>query len=1050
MSAISEQTESQIPRVSGVIQRPRLLAHLKAASEHKLTLVCAPPGYGKTTVVAQFAWQSRVPVAWHTVEERERDVPNLYHQCLATLGQVVPGIHSLVPVPGYTPGELAGLIADYLREHLTRKMIYILDDAHLLTGSPAAELWLHTLVSLLPATCHLVLVSRVLPSLPLTEMIARGEVVAIGQEQLRFTAEEVYHLTHEALGEIPPKIDLDELTGRLEGWPAGIALAIHPLPADLERAMLNGGQGPEALFNALANSMLPTQPLALIDFLLASSTLSRITPELCSTVLQLPDSSYWLAEVQNRNLFLSRVSGGLVYHRLFRDFLQQRLKAENSSRFVALHARAAQWFEENNRLDDSFDHYMSAGLIERATAIAEHVAQAYFAQGKVETLLRWRSQVGQAGVFAPSLLYNCARVYTDRYHYDLAEAALDEAERGYQADRNKLGVTNVQIQRGMIKLQQGDYQTAAAQSSQLAAAHPKAPNLRGRSLKILGVALLRLGEVDKAIANLEEAVQLHRVDGDAYALANVLQDMGVAYSRSGRLDDASACLQEVVALRRSLGSAGALALALNNLGYYYHRSGNYRQAMSTFQEGLSVVARTPNRRAESYLLWSIGDLQRDRGAFEEALRFYNKALELLGSSEPSLRCAILISAASLQRWQGKFQAAATLAKDALALAHAHRIALESATAEANLWVAKAHLGESSSALEHLELVLADLRKQGSRFELVWAYALAAHVALMTSNSHSAEHYLQAGIRLAQEVGSAQPMVAELLHTPLLEVHIINNSSKYSILMQELGCLRETQVKTSVALKLQREEPQVTYTLRVWTLGQEQIERDGELIAASEWRANSAREMFMYLLFQGPQSREQISLEFWPDSHPKRVRSNFHTTLYRARQALGDNVITFQDGLYLINPDLDLWCDAHELETLTQHARLLPPRDALTEDLWDRAIKLYRGDFLPSWDTAWVTYRRESLMEAFLEALIGLGECARARNNVKDALLAFKRALDVDPYREDVHRAIMSCYARMGEKKQILAHLQKLQQLLWEELGIEPSDETLELASSLLS
>ncbi len=128
---------------------------------------------------------------------------------------------------------------------------------------------------------------------------------------------------------------------------------------------------------------------------------------------------------------------------------------------------------------------------------------------------------------------------------------------------------------------------------------------------------------------------------------------------------------------------------------------------------------------------------------------------------------------------------------------------------------------------------------------------------------------------------------------------------------------------------------------------------------------------------------------------------------------------------------------------------MPPRDARTEDLWGRAAKLYKGDFLPSWDTEWVGQIRQTMQDAYLEALIGLGDCVRARSNPREAISVFRRALDVDPYREDVYRAIMNCYAEMGEKKQILAHLQKLQELLWEELGIGPSEETLTLASTLL-
>ncbi len=274
--------------------------------------------------------------------------------------------------------EFAASITDYLRVNTARNSILILDDTHVLAESLPAETFLQTLVDLVPPNWHLVLIGRVLPNLPLTEMIARREVSAFGQDQLRFTSDEIQRLAAETHGISPTPAEVERLASRLEGWPAGIVLALNPLPSDLEQMMLHGGRGPEALFDALAETMLDFQPPGLRDFLLASSILRKMTPELCTSVLELPNSVYWINEAQQRNLFLSRLTGGLVYHGLFREFLQKQLKQNYPERFVSLQLKAARWFENNNRLDDSFDHYMAAGLAERAAAIAEQVAEHVF------------------------------------------------------------------------------------------------------------------------------------------------------------------------------------------------------------------------------------------------------------------------------------------------------------------------------------------------------------------------------------------------------------------------------------------------------------------------------------------------------------------------------------------------------------------------------------------------------------------------------------------------------------------------------------------------
>ncbi len=1035
----------------GIIERPRLLQKLRAVREYKLTLISAPPGYGKTTVAAQFARQSSYPVAWHTVEERERDVPNLHAQALAALSVIAPGIQQLPPTYGYTPGELASVIAEYLRTALPGDFIYILDDVQHLVGSPAAEAWVRSLVALAPPSCHLILISRALPDLPLAEMIARREVLAIGQQELRFTPQEVEDLAGEMLGSDGPRTDVEDLTTRLEGWPAGTVLALHPLPADLERAMLSGGEGPEALFDALAELMLRAQPPDLRDFLLASSTLLRLSPELCSAALQLPNSARQLAEAQNRSLFLSRIPGGLAYHRLFRTFLQQQLKASNPRLFASLHARAAHWFEERDQLEAAFDHFISAGLFERAAVLAERVAQAYFAQGKVETLLEWSDKLSQTSVQIPRLLHACACIHTDRYEYAPAEAELREAEAVFADQKDSSGISLVRLQQAYIDLQRGDYRQAVSLAEALARLPPGAANVRGRALRVLGIARIHLGELNAAVEHLEEALPLFRADGNAYTLANLLQDLEVAYTRSGRFTDAVACLQEVVALRRSLGSAGGLAAALNNLGYYYHQQSSYREAMTTYQEGLSIIARVPSRRVESALLWNLADLQRDRGAFDEADQLYNKALELIGNAEPFLHTVVLISASTHCRWQGNLDKALSLAEEAAALANRHNLALERITTQAAIWAARAQMDDPGLAVEHLEALAEQLRQQNNQIKLLQLLGLLAHAALLCGDSPHAEQALQLAMDVVQERGSAQTLAAEIWHTPQLAAFVMNEFPAHELLLRDLESLREAQVQPIYkAQPDSRRTADETYSLRVLTLGQEIIERDGQRIHSSEWRATTARELFLYLLFAGPQSREQISLIFWPDSSSRRVRSSFHTTLYRIRQALGENVITFDDGLYRINPDLDTWCDANELESLTLQARLLSPHDARTEDLWRRAVKLYRGEFLMALDTDWVLPRREAMQQAFIEALVGLGECKRVRKDIRGAIEAFKRAVDVDPYREDIHRSIMNCYAELGEKKHILAHLRELRELLFNDLAIEPAPETIALAETLLN
>ncbi len=1042
--------KTQIPRIFGVIRRSRLLEKLQLVVDHKLILICAPPGYGKTTVAAQFAQDTTHSVVWHTIEERERDFPTLYSQTISAFSQVFPAIQELASPSQYEPSELAATVTNYLRDVAQDDLIYVLDDVHLVLGSPACENWLQSLITLMPSKCHVVLLSRTLPTLPLTEMIARREVMAIGQQELRFNSDEFSRLTSEVFSVDNTTKQVRSLFQRLEGWPAGVALALQPLPVELERLLLDGGEGPEALFESLASLMLDAQPPGLRDFLLASSTLTRFTPELAANVLGLIDSASWIDDALNRNLFLSRVPGGLMYHNLFRDFLQRQLQVRAHSQFVALHLQAGKWFGAHDYIDQAYEHYLTAGASEAASDLIDGVLQPYFAQGKLETLLKWSEELSQAGIANPKLLYFAATIHLERFNYEAASGELEQAEELFKKQDHKARLAEVQLQRARMNLRNGHYLAAIAQAEKLLNLSYGEDNLQGRVLRVLGFSYLRLGEANLAAKYLEEALPLSRANGDKFALSSLIQDLQTVYLRLGRVGEAGQCLQEVVALRRALGGATWLALALNDLGYYYHQHGEYQEAQTTFQEGLSVIARARNKRVESFLLWSLADLQRDRGTFREASELYSRALEFTGNQEPSLRCSILISASIQQRWQQKFQEAQALAEEALILAEAHSLAIEQLLAQASCWMIQGTLGDYDTASDGLEAVVKELQKRHAVSETIHVYGLCAALAAHYNDRLAAEQYLKVVLQLLQQGGSWQPLIAEVLYNPALEKIASGEADKFVEINQRINRLRMSRHKAPSVIKLESNHTiEYVYSLRLQTLGKEKLERDGVPVLPAEWRATAARELFFYLFFLGAKPREIISLDFWPDSAPSRVRSNFHTTLYRVRQALGDNVIVFRDERYMVNPDLDIWCDAHEFESLTERAQNLSIRDARTEDLYRRAVDLYQGDFLPLLDADWIISYRERLSETYLDSLIGLGRCAHARRDYKQSLNIFRQALKVDPYREEIHRAIMVCYADQGEKSKIYAQLRQLQKLLKDDLDAEPARETMTLARSLL-
>ena len=1029
------------------LERPHLLEKLKLSIQHKLTLIIAPPGYGKTTLVTQFASSINMPVAWQMLERQDQDLPNLVEHCLKSLSQVAPEIGNTTRAAGTTAAELATTVTDYLRHNVTDDFLYIIDDVHYLLGSQNAKLWMKTFIATLPPTCHLILVGQTFPPLSIRELIARGELISIGQENLSFSLEEVGKLA-EKVGSKLPNEQINQLFWRLLGWPAGTILALQPLPLAIEDTLFEGKEAPEALFGALADRLFRSQSLGLQTFLLSSSTLLRMTPALCQDALNLTHSLAYINEALQHNLFMTETAGGLAYHSLFRDFLQHKLLDQDPIQFAKLHGEAARWFEAENQFEEAFGHYIIAEDWEQAANLAEETAHIYMREGKLETLLGWETALNNAKIYAPRFFHFCAIIHRDRYAYDLAIADADRAEAGFHAKGNAVGLIQIALLRATIDNQQGHFLTALNRAELFSRDQSIPSNLKGFALSIVGMAALNLRKFDDALAFLQSALPLYRATDDLFAVAHLLMTLEVVYLRLGRFPDAAQCVQEAITIRREFGDTVGIVMALNNLGYHYHLLGDYDQAQEILREGVQVANRIPENRAEGHLLWTMGDLKRDLGLFDEAILLYQHSLQIVDDNEPFLKASVLVSYATLKRWQGKWDEANDFALEAYGIAENHYLGWEQLLATCVLYAIQIERGDFALIIHELDTVVTEWTRHPSP-QIVQTLGLCAYAALLSSEEVAAHRYLKLAVTNANHLANLQPLIAEIIYNPLLKKFIEHNKGRYEVLYRGLQSLEEAQDKVRIVQEPYDATNSITYTLRVSVLGREIIERDTKKVSLSDWQAVSARELFFYLLFRGASTREEIALALWPDSSAQQIRGKFHATLHRVRDAVGTNSIVFENELYSINPKIDLWCDVDKFKTLIKQAQMSSHLIPHTELLWRQAIRLFQGDFLSAFDAVWVVTYRELLTNMYLDALVALANCVRLRGNLQESISLLKCALEVDPLRENIHRLLLKDYKTLGDRSLIVRHVQQLNNLFWSELGVRPSPETIALSQTLL-
>ncbi len=380
-----------------LVQRGALVERLTRMPPPRLTLVHAPAGFGKTTLLLQChaaLRRQRCDVVWLTLDAADNDVDRLVGHLDAGLaragGRGAPGKEAAGKPRG---AVLQDLHRDGRQAPRARPLLLFLDEFELLTGATALQ-QVQRLVEGLAPDCHLVLGSRSVPALELGRMRARGELLELGAEDLRFSIDETRSLLRDKHALELTDDELAALQQRTEGWPAAIHLAALSLANHRDRAgfiaSFTGSHA--ALAEYLAEDILARLAPAVQSFLLEASVLPQFNAALCDAVRLQSDSRAILDELERAALFilpLDEERQWYRFHSLFGGFLRYRLERAQPGRLAALHRRAAAWFLAVRRPVPAIDHLIAGRAFDDAAALVAREADDLLAQGRVRLLARW-------------------------------------------------------------------------------------------------------------------------------------------------------------------------------------------------------------------------------------------------------------------------------------------------------------------------------------------------------------------------------------------------------------------------------------------------------------------------------------------------------------------------------------------------------------------------------------------------------------------------------------------------------------------------------------
>jgi LuxR family maltose regulon positive regulatory protein len=628
------------------VPRAHLVERLQRGAERALTLVSAPAGFGKTTLLAQWFAESGLPVAWLSLEAEDNDPTRFLSYLIAALQTLDAqiGTTALVllrtPQPP-SPEAVLAMLTNDLVDRDGGDVALVLDDYHVITADPLQR-GMTYLVEHLPPQLHLILATRADPPLPLARLRAQGQLSEVRTADLRFGAAEASTFLQTVMGLDLPAEAITTLEHRTEGWIAGLQLAALSLQgrADVSAFLAAFTGSHRFVLDYLSDEVLAQQPTPVQTFLLHTSILERLSGPLCDAVTEQEGSQAMLEALERANLFvvaLDEERGWYRYHHLFAEMLRRHLLQAEPILVPDLHRRASDWYEQHNLPIEAVQHALAMPDVELAARLIEPIALSVALHGQISTVLGWLNALPEALVRAhPFLCVYYAVLLIFSNQFEAAEELLQQAERCVQGLPAEQALTI-----------QGWVLANRAAIAGLSGDTPRAVSLARQAL-----ALLPEAEVISRVGAIIAASRAYEVSGDV-------------------TPDTEREVAAAVSLIRTSDNLFATVSSICRLARLHILQGRLRQAAATYEQVVQVVPRPEvlqTTYTSFYYYFGLGELLRECNDLEAAERHLAQGMALVNETltvEPAVAILGYTALARLQQARGHAPAAlATL--DALA------------------------------------------------------------------------------------------------------------------------------------------------------------------------------------------------------------------------------------------------------------------------------------------------------------------------------------------------------------------------------------------------
>jgi len=1044
------------PRPQKLLSRPRLLDFLSDHPDVKLMAISATAGYGKTSLLVDYAHRTEVPVCWYTIDRFDRDPGTFFGHLLASVQQQFPdfgaqsgAILASFQNPAREWSALAATMVNELYEAIPEYFTIILDDCHHIEDVLSINEFLAYLIQYSDEHCHLIVTSRRLPRLPNQALLlGRGQMAGLDTAELRFTAQEIRALINQNYGLDLPSDKASEIAKHFEGWITGILLSAQAgwekLLADATRPQTSGH-----IYDYLAEQVFADQPPDLQAFLLESAVLDRMSAETLDDLRETDDSASRLAQASDRNLFLISLdekNQWSRYHQPFRDFLQNRLRQQARGRFETLHRRAAGLFETRRELPEAFDHYAQTGAQGEMVRLLETAAEELLATGRWDTLQNWIESLPPAVVEAnPLVTYYQGLMLMEQGDPTSALRYYERAWHGFAEREDAIWETWALVRQATALRFLGRYAEALNTGNKALSEAVRLENgsLLAEAQRTVGMAYYYDGRVERATNYLEEALRQYQILSQAGDVAKLHHELGIAYRASGQWHKAVSHYRQAIHLWEQLNNLGPWSNTLNSVGVVHYLRGEFAEAYRVLNQALEKAQTAGYRRMQAVVLSSLGDLYRDVGHYQAAGEAFRRSIELADKvGEGAVSVYARQGLGETCRLLDDYEGAVVWLSEALVRARAHDSFYEIGLCELARGILWKSLERQAQAWISLGQAKEFFERTGHLHELARVHFHLAHLALRQGRRQHVARHLGIVAELFHHLGYDSFLVVEGRQAKSLLEYALSLNGDKGWWAEILA--RTAQPPPPLTAESQAAAP-TRQPLHIYALGQDRVQYGRE---ETKTGRPKVRELFFYLLAHRGQGahKEQIMAEFWPEAMPSRAALSFKSALYRLRRMYSE--VRQKEGWYRLDLPKGSWYDVEAFEALLYESGAAKT-DQDRIDAYRQAIALYAGDYVEKFDSLWCIVERERLRECYRRGLRTLADLHLSQGEYTESQDLYRRALDVDEFDEAACRGLLRSHAAAGQRPQALALYHQFARHLYQEMGITPSTETEAIYQELL-